>query len=211
MIYFVYGNDTTKINNYIRKICTDNVPTYFPGGTMSENDLVNHAGNANLFGNLEVIITDDFIRDSFNDTSPDFLMILKESNNVFIFREDKILAPMVKKLSKFGEVKDFSFKTIKTIPKFNTFSIADGFARRDKVGTWVLYNEAISSGASPEEISGIIFWKIKTMVQNGSRIFTENELKSMSFQLVSLYHKAHRGELDFVIGLEQFILQSLNK
>ena len=105
----------------------------------------------------------------------------------------------------------FNIEIKKTIPKINVFGIADAFSNRNKIEAWILYREAVSQGIPPEEISGIIFWKIKTMILSGSKFFSLDELKNNSSELVSLYHNAHRGESDFVIGLEQFILNSLGK
>jgi hypothetical protein len=49
------------------------------------------------------------------------------------------------------------------------------------------------------------------MILNGTKVFTKDELKKRSSELVSIYHRAHGGEVDFTISLEQFILNSLNK
>ena len=49
------------------------------------------------------------------------------------------------------------------------------------------------------------------MILNGTKFFSKEELKKASSELVSIYHKAHRGEYDFTISLEQFILSSLSK
>jgi hypothetical protein len=139
------------------------------------------------------------------------LSSLKNSPNNLIFIEDKLPASDIKKYKKYAIIEDFSSPTTKTAPKVNVFGIADAFSRRDKIGTWVLYREAVGEGVPPEEISGIIFWKIKTMMLSGSKIFSLSELKKRSSNLVSLYHKAHKGECDFTIGLEEFILSSLSK
>ena len=94
--------------------------------------------------------------------------------------------------------------------KFNIFGITDAFAKHDKVMTWVLYRRGIEGGVEPEAIAGILFWKIKTMILSGNYLFDKDELKRQSSRIVSIYHKAHRGESDFSIGLEQFILSSLS-
>jgi hypothetical protein len=122
-----------------------------------------------------------------------------------------LLAPAKKKYQKHATIEDFSMMESKQVPKVNVFNIADNFSKKDKINAWILYGEAISTGVAPEEISGILFWKIKSMVLTGSRFFSIDELKNRSSQLVSIYHKSHKGELDFTIGLEQFILSSLSK
>ena len=99
----------------------------------------------------------------------------------------------------------------KKLPKINIFGIADAYARRDKINTWSLYQNAVQEGISPEEISGILFWKIKMMILDGTKFFKKEELYNISSSLVSIYHEAHRGETDFTIALEQFILSTLSK
>ncbi len=143
--------------------------------------------------------------------SKDDLTFFKDSKTIFIFLEDKLLASEQKKYIKYAQVEKFEEKKIIQVPKVNTFAIADAFARHDKIGTWMLYREAIEAGTSPEAISGILFWKIKTMILEGTKTFSINNLKNQSSAIVSLYHRAHRGESDFTLGLEQFILTTLSK
>jgi len=211
MIYIVSGNDTTKINSYIAKLCDGVLPTRIPDADITKEKFFEYASSVNLFGEFPIIVVENFLTDQEQNFSTKELEVLRDSKTVFIFKEDKLLSVDVKKYSKYGETKDFSTKDIKPIPKFNVFNIADGFSRRDKINTWILYKEAVSQGISPEEISGIIFWKIKTMFSSGTKVFSEDELKGISASLVDLYHRSHRGEVDFVIGLEQFILSKLSK
>ena len=211
MIYIISGNDATKINSYIKKLSGDNLPLRIPIADLNKEKFFEYAGSINLFGEYPVIVVENFLKGEEQVFSAKEFEVLQDSKTVFIFREDKLLTVESKRYSKYGEVKDFSTKDIKPISRFNVFGIADGFSRGDKINTWVLYQEAISEGITPEEISGMIFWKIKMMITNGTRVFRGDELKKMSGDLVSLYHRAHRGEVDFVIGLQQFILLALSK
>ena len=211
MIYIISGNDTVKINSYIKKICNGNLPIQIPQTDLNREKFFEYTESVNLFGEYPIIIIENFLKDFGKDFSAKELEVLKESKTIFIFKEEKLLATGAKRYAKFGEIKDFSIKEVKSTPKINVFNIADSFARRDKINTWILYREAILAGASPEEISGIIFWKIKMMLLSGMKTFSQDELKKMSSSLVELYHLSHRGEVDFVIGLEQFILSTLSK
>jgi hypothetical protein len=49
------------------------------------------------------------------------------------------------------------------------------------------------------------------MILNCNNIFSIDNLQKQSKDIVSLYHNSHKGNSDFVIGLEQFILSSLSK
>ena len=209
MIYLLYGNDHKKKSIYLKKLCKDSEPIFVSEKNVTKEMIFEYANSVSLFGEYDSFVFDGLIKDDIITFSDKELQSLKDSLTTFIFLEEKLLAPVIKKYKKYSEIEDFTTLVSKQAPKINTFSIADAFGRRDKVGAWVLYREAVSLGIASEEISGIIFWKIKTMILSGTQSFSKEELKRYSSELVSLYHKAHRGESDFVIGLEQFILSSL--
>ena len=110
---------------------------------------------------------------------------------------------------------------------FNIFSLGDAFGNRDKKNFWVLYQKAKKHNIPVEEIHGILLWQLKSIfvaknsasageaglkhfVYNKSQRFGNNfsnqELQKISSDLVSMYHDARRGILDFDITLEKFIL-----
>jgi hypothetical protein len=192
-------------------LCKNNQPIFVPGKDISKEMFFNQSGSSSLFGEQSIFVFEDFIRDKEIELKDEEILPLKDSPNIFIFKEDKLLAPDLKKYKKYATIEDLSSTAIKQAPKVNVFGVADAFARKDKIQTWILYRDAVSLGVAPEEISGILFWKIKTMILNGTKVFTKDELKKRSSELVSIYHRAHGGEVDFTISLEQFILNSLNK
>lgn len=210
MIYILLGNDNKKKNIYLKKLYISGLPFLLEKGFKKE-ELFDKAGSVSLFGDVPIVVIEGMIKDGDIVLSSEEISLLKDSKTTFVFLEEKLLAQDIKKYKKYATIEDFGIVVTKQIPKMNVFSIADSFSRKDKIGTWILYREAILQGVSPEEISGIIFWKIKTMILSGTKFFSPDELKMMSSNLLSLYHRAHKGELDFVIGLEQFILSSLSK
>ena len=211
MIYILTGNDTKKRNAYLKKLCNEEQPTFVSETNITKEELFNQANCLSLFGGSPIVVVSNMIKEGDVSLSEKDLLILKDSETIFILLEDKLLTAEAKKYKKFATIEDFSVEEIKKNQKTNIFGIADAYSKKDKIGTWVLYREAILQGTLPEEISGIIFWKIKTMILTGTRIFSRDELKNRSSELVSIYHMAHKGECDFVIGLEQFILSSLSK
>lgn len=211
MIYILLGNDTKNKASFIKELTKNGEVFFVTQNDLSKELLFNYSSGSNLFNKLESVVVDNLFRESSIILNEDDLNILKNSSNLFIFKEDKMLAAEEKRLKKFAEIKKFEEKAKAPAIKFNVFLITDAFAAKDKVNAWALYNKAIESGVEPESIAGLLFWKIKMMVINGSKIFPRNELLAQSSSIVSLYHSAHRGELDFNIGLEQFILNSLSK
>lgn len=211
MIHIIYGNDTKNKNAYLKKLAGNHESFFITPSKISKEMLYDYASNINLFGKSPVIILEGLIYQSDIDLSSADLNILKDSPTAFLLLEDKLLASDKKKYEKYAEIKSFEQKITKQVPKINIFDIASAFESKDKVKAWMLYRESIESGIEPESISGVLFWKIKTMILNGNKAFNIDNLKRQSGELVSIYHRAHMGELDFVIGLEQFILSSLSK
>lgn len=211
MIYILSGNDTKNKNAYLKKLYKKNQSVFLMQTNNIKEDFLNHASSLSLFGGPSIVIAENILKDGNIIFSQEEFSILKDSKTTFIFIEDKLSISEIKKYEKNAKIEDFSTQIIKQTPKINIFNIANSFSQKNKINTWILYREAISLGISPEEISGILFWKIKTMLLNGEKLFSNNELKILSSSLVYLYHRAHQGECDFVIGLEQFILSSLSK
>jgi DNA polymerase III delta subunit len=213
MIYILSGNDTKKKNAYLKKLSKNDQPVFISEEDINKEMLFDYANSVTLFGTSSIVVVENVLKEKEEGItlSVDELSVLKDSQTNFVFLEDKLLAPGVKKYKKYATIEDFNTQVLKQKPKMNVFDIAEAFSRKDKIGAWVLYREAVSLSTPPEEISGIIFWKIKTMLLNGTKFFSIDELKSRSSEIVSIYHKAHRGECDFTIGLEQFILSSLSK
>ena len=114
------------------------------------------------------------------------------------------------------------------IDDFNIFDLATCFGNRNKKDLWVLYQKTKNKNIPTEEVSGILFWQLRVMFQvlnsnnaveaglkpfvfNKAKIYlkkySEKELKKMSSDLVSIYHKSRRGLCEFDLALEKFILE----
>jgi len=146
---------------------------------------------------------------------------------VFIIIEPKILKKERTKLEK--HAKSYSeYKLVEAKGQDNSlFNLAELLGRKDKKNLWLEFRKAIDSGKQPEEVHGILWWQVKTLllIQNSDTnpglhpfVFNKNkkvadnfsahELRDLSKNLVSIYHKARMGEVDMETGLEKFILQS---
>jgi len=211
MIYILFGNDTKKINSSLKKLTENKEVIYLSQSVISKELINEYALNISLFGESPVVVVENLLSKNEFSFSTKELSSLKDSPTIFILLEDKLLSADEKKYSKYAKTEKFEIKEIKKIPKINTFAIADAYGRGDKIEAWFLYRQAIEAGIEPEAISGILFWKIKTMILNGNKIFSLDNLQKQSKDIVSLYHNSHKGNSDFVIGLEQFILSSLTK
>ncbi|MCH8987104.1 hypothetical protein IIA94_02975, partial [Patescibacteria group bacterium] len=88
------------------------------------------------------------------------------SQNIFILFEGTLDKKTLSKLNKHAEkVQEFVDKSV--FPKkkpFDIFSLTNALGRRDRKQLWVLYQSARRHNVSDEEIHGILFWQIKSML-----------------------------------------------
>lgn len=118
----------------------------------------------------------------------------------------------------------------------NIFHLTDAFGRKDKRGTWVLYQKALLSGLPAEEIFWKLSWQVKNILlvkrmseelrKSIEEIIKESELKpfvvrnclnfaknfeveklnALYLELVDIYHKVRKGKTDFDTSVEKFLL-----
>ncbi len=208
MIYILAGNDTKNKNNYIKTLPKGLERVVVPPLQTSKSLLQMYAGNVSLFGQAPIVIVENVLNHKEFELSVDELSEIKNSSTIFVLLEDKLLAVDEKKYKKYAEhIEKFETKIIKE--PYDAFLLANAYASKDKIKTWTLYLEAIEKGEAPEAISGMLFWKIKTMILSLPKGERLEQLKKNSSELVSLYHSSHNGSMDFEVGLEQFILNTL--
>ena len=236
MLYFFHGSDKDSARakargliDALRKKKPDAELFRIDAESWSETKLQELTAGQGLFNNSYIIhITSLFENKEAKGGFVDHLEDIAKSPNVFISIEGDVdkktlltVASSAEKVQSFDK-----FKTGKK-PEFNIFSLTDAFGRRDRKKLWVLFRKAVSGGAVPEEIHGILFWQLKSMILASSAktageagvapfVFTkaksflknyeERELKNLSSKLVKMYHDAHRGVHDFEVALERLIL-----
>lgn len=108
-----------------------------------------------------------------------------------------------------------------------TFSFADAVVNKDRKRAWTIFQHLLAQGLAAEEIHGVLWWQFKSVFlatkykgadeagvkpnvfkncQNFAKKWGEDELDLKLDKLVSMYHKAHRGEVDFLAELEVLCL-----
>ncbi len=246
MIYFYYGTDSESARKKA-KITVDSLLSKKPDATLvkigdedlSTDKIIELSSGQALFSNKYII----FFHRSFENKNNKELILknlkeFAESENIFIFAEGKVdkvsLAKIEKKAEKIQEFikpeKKLNKKEKLALigEKIDFFEFADALGRRDKRGLWVLYQDALAEQVPAEEVHGIFFWQVKSMLlakkcknadeanmkpfpfskaREYARNYKDGELEKISSNLVSMYHEAHRGNLDFFVALEKFILQ----
>ncbi len=234
MIQVFTGEDTQKARKTARAafgaLCEEN-----PGASIARFDDVSFdialATDAftseNLFGGGNILYFDGILDhpegESFYRTT------LKETEHLAIIRETALPKDLLAFFERIAEIKEFSL--VKKVEKReNSFAIADAVGARDKKRAWVEFEKVRRRGAAMEEVHGTIFWAFKSMyialtlskeeaLASGMKPFTYQnyysfakkyltpELEERLGELKEMYHKAHRGEGDLDVALEQFLLR----
>ena len=235
MIYLLYGNDThasrkklhTLLDGLFKKrpdaeyfhITTENISEF------SVEELISSQG---LFEQKYIVVLDNLFEDK--DKRDEFLKMLKEmqgAEHIFIFLEGKLDKKTTTRFEKYAEkIQEFSTE-VKKKERFNTFSLTDALGKRDRKSLWTLYQKAKLEHIADEEIHGILFWQVKSMLlalQSASakeaglnpfvfnkskeflRNYSEKEVRGLSQKLITLSHDARRGIHGFDTALERFIL-----
>lgn len=245
MIYFYYGTDSESARKKA-KITVDSLIAKKPEAfvvkigdeDISEGQILELASGQGLFSSKYIVY---FYKTFDNKNNKEVILKnLKEisgSDNIFIFAEGKMDKGALTKIEKNAEKVQEFVKAEKTLnkkeklaligEKIDFFEFADALGKRDKRGLWVLYQDALAEQVPAEEVHGIFYWQVKSMLlgklcksaeeagmkpypfqksKEYSRNYKDKELENISSNLVSMYHEAHRGNIDFFIALEKFIL-----
>ena len=246
MIYFYYGTDAESARKKA-KITVDSLIEKKPDATLikigdedlSLDKIMELSSGQALFSNKYIV----YLYKTFDNINNKELILknIKEfesSDNIFLFSEGRMDKATVSKIEKHAEkVQEFikkekapnkKEKLALAGEKIDFFEFANAFGKRDKRGLWVLYQDALAEQVPAEEVHGIFFWQVKSMIlarkcktaeEAGMKIFPfekareysknykDEELENLSFALVSMYHEAHRGNIDFFVALEKFILE----
>lgn len=237
MIYFFYNNNFVEANKKAKKLFSDlqkkkRDATFISLDflTVSETGLREVLESQGLFESKIVCFLSRILENK--ELSLDLKKILKdmkESSTIFIWVESNLKKSDIELLSKYSEkssVEETKEKVNKT--EFNVFSLGDAFGQRDRKKFWKLVLEVKKRGIPGEEIHGILWWQLKSMILSVSsknseesglkpfvysksktfaKNFTEKELQDMADKLVLIYHEAHRGKLDLYDELEKIALE----
>lgn len=210
MIYLIYGNDNSKKNAEIKNLALEASIVRVPADQITRNAILTFSAQSQLFGVSPVVVIENAIIEGDNIFDDELLDNIKDSPNMFIFLEDTLTQVQIKKYKKYLEDIILCEKKEPSKPKANAFVIADMFGKRDKIGTWTTYLDLVEKGEAPEAISGMLFWKIKTLlIASSVKPYSKRELELASSHLVDIYHKAHAGDTDMKVALEQFILSTI--
>lgn len=236
MLYVLYGSDIEKGKDKLHGL-VESLQKKKPDAsifriddehfdTSQLSELIEGQG---LFENKYIVVFDSvFANAEAQEAVLKNLASIADSQNIFIILEGKLDKKTISRLEKKAEkVQVFEGEVSKKKEEFNIFSLTDALGRRDRKVLWVLYRKAKQRGIPDEEIHGILFWQVKSMLLSSGaknsddaglnpfvyrkslqflKNYTDEEVKKLSSTLVSLSHDARRGLHEFDIALERFIL-----
>ena len=177
----------------------------------------------------DALIADTFLKKIKEiKESPNFFIILEGKLNKKELDKFKKYAEkteeFVKPEKKLSKKEELALKG----EKIDFFEFANTLGEKNKKELWTIYQDALAEGVASEEVHAMFFWQVKAMLSAlksadateaglNPYVFTKSKgyaknysvekLKAMSANLFNMYHQAHRGELDFAVALERFILE----
>lgn len=123
-----------------------------------------------------------------------------DSENIFVVSCGKLPAGSRRALAAHAQkfsAADVKEKKERDFPFAFAQSLAGGKSR-----AFALYHTELQSGAAPEALHGVLFWKAKQMMAKDGG----PGARAVARGLVDVYHRAHRGDGDLALLLEKFIL-----
>lgn len=239
MLYVIYGTDTQKsrrklsdLIESLQKKRPDASLFRLTSENWNEGALDELIQGQGLFLPKYIIVLDQLLAGAESkEVVMDRIKELHKAEHICILFEEKIKAADLKileknseKIQEYGEVKE----TKKEAPK--TFALSDAISMKDSKKAWMVFQELMQEGAVAEEIHGVLWWQFKSIFlasktrsakeaglapfvyQKSSRaagVWTGEELDKVLEKLFVMYHKAHRGEIEFNLELERFLLAPL--
>lgn len=202
---------------------------HFDDETLTSDVVQESIGTSGLFERKLIVVCKDVLSStSSREHILSYKKELEESDNVFVLSEkSSISSALLKKLSPHIHTVYETKGIKKGSVRFSPFSLGDALGKRDSKNVWKLYQEACREEIPVEELNGILFWQIKSMIlakssgsakeaglkpfvfsksKKYSENFSYSELLNLSSELTENYHEARRGKGDFQIKLERLLL-----
>lgn len=235
MLYFLYGDKIKARKNLNKHL--DALILKKPDAevfrvnkeSFSKNLVLELLSSQGLFSKKYIVVLDNLFEDeTFFESCKDLFSDFKGSDHIFLIIESDIAKKEFDFIKKFSE-KVWEFEEKKEEKKeFNVFGLANYLGNKDKKNLWINFLKAIDFGVSGEEISGILFWQMKSIIV---AICSENQVKSklnpfvyknaLAFSkkwkkeeilgfcddLVSINQKVRNGEGEISLLLEKRILE----
>jgi len=234
MLYFIHG-DPNKIFQKGQEM-TKSLLKKKPDASIfkinldnfSEDKIEELIGGQGLFVNKYIVTMSRLLeKEDISKYLINKLSEIENSENIFVWIEEKINKPVLKKIEKHSEkVQTYEIIKKQKPASMNIFDLADAFSSKDKKRVWVLYQKAVRE-FTPEEIYGTLWWQMKCLLlaqktnsaeetdlksypyQKAKKSlvnFAENSLQETAMSLINVYHQSRMKSEDLSINMERFLL-----
>lgn len=203
MIYLFYGTDTLKARTKAKGLIDALLKkkpdaSYFKhtADTLSEGALEELIQGQGLFERKYIIYMDTVLEDAEKKAMvSEKIEALKESENIFVILEKKFDVKTRKLFEKYAtEIKEYDEKEEKG-QDFNVFEMTNAMFAGNAKKAWMIFDEARRKETKAEAIHGVLWWYSKKNKKN-------------LYEMMQMYHEAHRGNGDLMIELEKFVLKA---
>ncbi len=204
MLYLLHGSDfkksRKKLHSLIDSLLKKKPDASFfklDSSSFTENQLDELVEGQGLFEQKYIVQMDGLLENTkTRDFVVDRLKEIGESDNIFVFIEEKITKPVLKKVEKIAQkVQELELSEKSSgrkfgviggseldLGEFNIFNLADAFGKKDKKNLWVLYQKAKMRNIPDEEIHGILNWQLRSMlIAQKTKTAQESGLKPFVF------------------------------
>jgi hypothetical protein len=195
----------------------------------SESKMEELLGGQGLFVQKYIVLMSRLLEDvNSKEYTLDHLEELKESDNIFIWTEEKVEKKDLNRITRQAEkVEEYEVKEKKT-ERIDVFKITDLLGRKDKKNLWLEYRNLIQQGIPVEEIYGVLWWQVKSMLiaaktntakdagmkdypykkaKGYLNNFKDGELNDFASNLVQTYHQSRLDGEDLELNLEKLLLK----
>jgi DNA polymerase III delta subunit len=236
MLYFFYGNDFKRARENLHEVVStlekkkpDASLFKVDSESFSPANFEELISSQGLFEKKYIVVCDKiFENESALEYFTDNISKISESENVFLCIEEKVDAK-TKKIIEKSATKVVAFEKAETqaVREFNIFSLSDALAAKDTKKLFSLFHQALFAGISVEEIHPILLFQVRSMLaaanskdvtssglkpfvyqkaKSALKNYSVPELRALHLSLVTMYHDARRGIVDFQNALEKLVL-----
>ncbi|MBI3888319.1 hypothetical protein HY311_00825 [Candidatus Nomurabacteria bacterium] len=216
MLYLFFGNDSdNKLKAYekfYKSTAKDAEVFNFSRNNLDKMQIESLYSSSSLFSSKSVVLFSNIFANEVSEETRDFILekleLMGRSENSFIFLDGKLNKPILDAFKKSrAEINVFELPKEKT-EKFDNFLLANAFSQKDKLNLWIYFRQAMDLGVGMEELTGVLFWKIKDMIlKKNFGKFSEPELKNLAAKLSYLLPEARKSGIDAESAFEQFLLE----
>jgi DNA polymerase III delta subunit len=231
MYVVFFGKDRGGVRDAATVYIEANMPsdatlTTIEAADFAPGQVADALGAHSLFGGEQWFILDaPSANEEYKEAVLSVLPELAESENCFVILEGVLLAADKKFYNKHAStIEEFKGEAADS---FNSFSLAEALAAKDKRRFWVLLQEARLAGQKEEALIGILWWQLKVLrlaartnsaaeagikdfpynkAKRALATFAPNEVERLAQSLLELYHDAHAGRCDIELALERWVL-----